>query len=108
MSEIINFLIEPGTQAVFWLICIIFAILFARFVKKLSFGDDTGTKAWTIIAAGLLLIGLRVSFKLIIPDFESSYDAQVARYLLGMSGSIILLYGFYSYHKVINNMYRGV
>jgi len=108
MSEIINFLIEPATQAVFWLICIIFAILFARFVKKLSFGDDTGTKAWTIIAIGLLLIGLRVSFKLIIPDFESSYDAQVARYLLGMAGSIILMYGFFSYHNVINNMYRGV
>jgi hypothetical protein len=108
MSEITDLLTEPATQAVFWLICIVFAILFARFVKKLSFGDDTGTKAWAIIAIGLLLIGLRVSFKLIIPDFESSYDAQVARYLLGMAGSIILLYGFFSYHNVIINMYRGV
>jgi hypothetical protein len=108
MSEIIDFLIEPATQAIFWLICVIFAILFARFVKKLSFGDDTGTRAWTIISIGLLLIGLRVSFKLILPGFESSYDAQVARYLLGMIGSITMLYGFFSYYNVINNIYRGV
>src|SRR5659263_352984 len=105
MSEIIDFLIEPGTQAVFWLICIIFAILFARFVKKLSFGDDTGTKAWTIIAAGLFLIGLRVSFKLIIPDFESSYDAQVSRYSLGISGSTNMFLRFSGNHKKIDEVH---
>ena len=107
MSEIINFLMEPATQAVFWLICIIFAVFFARFVKKLSFGDDTGTRAWEIIAVGLFLIGLRVSFKLIFPDFSSSYDLQVARYLLGITGSVVLLYGFFNYYNVINNMFRG-
>lgn len=107
MSEIIEILIEPMTQAVFWLICVIFAFLFANFVKKLSFGDDTGKKAWMIIAIGLLLIGLRVSFKLVVPDFGSSYDAQVIRYLLGIAGSMIMLYGFYNYYNVINNMYRG-
>lgn len=107
MSEIVELLIEPMTQAVFWLICVVFAFLFANFVRKLSFGDDTGTKAWTIIAIGLLLIGLRVSFKLVVPGFESSYDAQVVRYLLGMAGSMILLYGFYNYYNVVNNMYRG-
>ncbi len=107
MSEIIDFLTEPVTQAVFWLICVVFAFLFANFVKKLSFGDDTGKKAWMIIATGLLLIGLRVSFKLVVPDFGASYDAQVTRYLLGIAGSMILLYGFYNYYNVINNMYRG-
>lgn len=107
MSAIITFLIEPATQAVFWLVCIIFAILFARFVKKLSFGDDTGTKAWTIIAIGLLLIGLRVSFKVIFPNFESSFDLQVIRYLLGIAGSILLSYGFFNYYNVVNNMFRG-
>ncbi len=107
MSEIIDFLIEPATQAVFWLVCVVFAFLFANFVKKLSFGDDTGRKAWMIIAIGLLLIGLRVSFKLVVPDFGSSYDAQVIRYLLGIGGSLIMLYGFYNYYNVINNMYRG-
>ncbi len=108
MSVLIDFMIEPATQAVLWLICIIFAILFAVFVKRISFGEDTGTKAWTIIAIGLLLIGLRVSFKLIIPDFESSYDAQVARYLLGILGSTILLYGIFKYYNKVNNMYGGV
>ncbi len=107
MSAIIDFLIEPATQAVFWLICIIFAIVFARFVRKLSFGDDTGTKAWEIIALGLLLIGLRVSFKLIFPDFSTSYELQVIRYLLGITGSVILLYGFFNYYNVVNNMFRG-
>ncbi len=107
MSEIIKILIEPMTQAVFWLICVMLAFLFANFVKKLSFGDDTGKKAWMIIAIGLLLIGLRVSFKLVVPDFGSSYDAQVIRYLLGIAGSMIMLYGFYNYYNVINNMYRG-
>ncbi len=108
MSFIIDFLIEPSTQAVFWLICIIFAALFARFVKKLSFGEDTGTKAWTIIAIGLFLIGLRVSFKLIVPDFESSYGSQVARYLLGILGSTILLYGVFRYYNTVKNLYGGV
>jgi hypothetical protein len=108
MSAIIEFMIEPATQAVLWLICIIFAVLFARFVKRISFGEDTGTKAWIIIAIGLLFIGLRVSFKLIIPDFASSYDAQVARYLLGILGSTILLYGVYKYYTTVNNIYGGV
>ena len=108
MSAIIDFMIEPATQAVLWLICIIFAILFASFVKRISFGEDTGTKAWTIIAIGLLLIGLRVSFKLILPDFESSYDAQVARYLLGILGSTILLYGVFKYYSTVNKVYGGV
>lgn len=107
MSEIIDFLTEPATQAVFWLICIIFAIWFAGFVKKLSFGDDTGTRAWQIIAVGLFLIGLRVSFKLIFPNFSTSYDLQVARYILGITGSVVLLYGFFNYYNVINNMFRG-
>lgn len=107
MSEIIEFLIKPGTQAVFWLVCVIFAILFASYVKKMSFGDDTGTKAWTLIAIGLLLIGLRVSFKLVVPNFSSSYDLQVIRYLLGIAGSSIMLYGFFNYYNVINNMFRG-
>jgi len=107
MSEIIDFLIEPATQAIFWLICVIFAILFARFVKKLSFGDDTGTRAWEIIAVGLFLIGLRVSFKLIFPDFSMSYELQVLRYLLGITGSVVLLYGFFNYYNVVNNMFRG-
>lgn len=107
MSEIVEFLIEPGTQAVFWLVCVIFAILFAGYVKKLSLGDDTGTKAWALIAIGLLLIGLRVSFKLVVPNFSSSYDLQVIRYLLGIAGSSIMLYGFFNYYNVINNMFRG-
>ena len=107
MSEIIEFLIEPMTQAVFWLICVVFAFLFANFVRKLSLGDDTGTKAWTIIAIGLLLIGLRVSFKLVVPDFSSSYEAQIFRYLLGIAGSMTMVYGFFNYYNVIHNMYRG-
>ena len=108
MSLIIDFLIQPATQAVFWLICIIFAALFAMFVKRLSFGEDTGTTAWAIIAIGLFLIGLRVSFKLIVPDFESSYEAQVARYLLGIIGTTIMLFGVFKYYHVVKNMYWGV
>jgi hypothetical protein len=107
MSEIIEFLTKPETQAVFWLVCVVFAILFANYIKKLSFGDDTGFKAWAIIATGLFLIGLRVSFKMLFSDFSTSYDLQVTRYLLGAIGSIVLLYGFFNYYNVINNMYRG-
>lgn len=108
MSVLLDFMIEPATQAVLWLICIIFAILFASFVKRISFGEDTGTKAWTIIAIGLFFIGLRVSFKLIVPDFASSYEAQVARYLLGILGSTILLYGVFKYYNTIKTIYGGV
>ncbi len=108
MSEIIEFLANANTQALFWLICVVFAVLFANYVKKLSFGDDTGTGAWAIIATGLLIIGLRISFKIIFPDYSSSLDLQVTRYLLGIIGSAVLLYGFFNYYNVINNMYRGV
>ena len=106
MSEIIEFLVKPETQAMFWLVCIVFATLFANYVRKLSFGDDTGFKAWGIIAAGLFLIGLRVSFKMLFSDFSTSYDLQVARYSLGIVGSIVLLYGFFNYYNVVNKMYR--
>ncbi len=107
MSAIVEFLIKPETQAVFWLICVVFAFLFAIYVRKFSLGDDTGSTAWIIIASGLFLIGLRVSFKLVFPDFSTSYELQVARYALGIIGSTVLLYGFFNYYNVINSMFRG-
>lgn len=108
MNEIIEFLANANTQALFWLVCIVFAVLFANYVKRLSFGDDTGTKAWTIIAIGLFLIGFRISFKVIFPDYKDGLDLQVARYLLGIIGSVVLYYGVFSYYNVINNMYKDV
>lgn len=107
MSEIVEFLVKAETQAVFWLICVVFAILFANYVKKLSFGDDTGTFAWSVVALGLFMIGLRVSFKAIFPDYSTSYDLQVTRFLIGILGSMVLMYGFFNYYKVIGDMFRG-
>ena len=108
MSEIIEFLANANTQALFWLVCIVFAVLFANYVKKLSFGDDTGFKAWAIIAVGLFIIGFRISFKVIFPDYKDSVDLQLTRYLLGIIGTTVVLYGIFNYYNVINNMYRGV
>jgi len=105
MSEIIEFLIRPDVQAVFWTLCVIFAFYYANFVKRMSFGDDTGTKAWLYIAIGLFAIGLRVSFKVVFPDYSSSYDLQVLRFSLGIIGTIILTLGVVSYYSALRRMY---
>ncbi|MCL7412400.1 MAG: hypothetical protein M8353_02125 [ANME-2 cluster archaeon] len=105
MSEIIEILISPGIQAISWLACILFAIYFALYVKKISFGEDTGTRAWELIALGLFLIGLRVIFKTIFPELSDSYELQVARYSIGIIGIIILYIGFSDYQSVLRRMF---
>ncbi|MCL7474541.1 MAG: hypothetical protein SCH39_02965 [Methanosarcinales archaeon] len=105
MSEIVEILMSPGIQAISWLACIMFAIYFALYVKKLSFGDDTGSKAWELIAVGLFLIGLRVIFKTFFPELSDSYGLQVARFSLGIIGIIILYIGFSDYQSVLRRMF---
>ena len=105
MSEIIEFLVRPDVQAIFWTLCVIFAFYYANFVKRLSFGDDTGTKAWTYIAIGLFLIGFRVSFKVVFPDYSASYDLQMLRFSLGIIGATILTFGIISYYSALKRMY---
>ncbi|MBW6516928.1 MAG: hypothetical protein K0A89_00275 [ANME-2 cluster archaeon] len=82
-----------------------FAIYFASYVQKLSFSEDTGTKAWELIAGGLFLIGLRVIFKTFFPELSDSYGLQVARYSLGIIGIIILFLGFLNYQSVLKRMF---
>jgi len=92
-------------QAISWGICAIFAIYFAYSLKKLSFGEDTGTKAWMIIAAALLLIGLRVSFKVLSPDYPASYEMQLGRYTIGIIGAVVLYAGFRKLQSTLRKMY---
>lgn len=105
MNMVVAFFGNAYIQALFWLICVIFAIYFAVVVKKMSFGDDTGTKAWTIIAAALFIIGFRVSFKIIFPNYLDSYSLQITRYMLGIIGVITLYYGFQIYKNTLRKMY---
>ena len=105
MYQYVEILGTPAIQAIAWIACVLFAIYFALFVRKMSFGDDTGTKAWAMIAVGLFLIGLRVVFKIISPDFSDSYELQVTRYLLGIIGIIVLYLGFADYRSVLRRMF---
>lgn len=105
MSEITTFLGNPYTQAMFWTLCVIFAWYFSYAVKKLSFGEDTGTKAWSIIAIALFIIGVRVSFKVIFPTYGSSYILQMSRFTLGIIGVIVLYFGFKSLYASLRRMY---
>lgn len=105
MNVIIEFLINPYTQALFWGALVTFSIYFASESKKLSFGKDAGTKAWAIIAIGLFLIGLRVSFKVLFPEYGTSYILQVLRHTIGIIGIIILFFGFVEYMLALKRMY---
>lgn len=105
MYEVVELLKSPGIQAISWLICVLFAIYFALYVRKISFGDDTGTRAWELIAMGLFLIGLRVIFKTIFPELSNSYELQAARHSLGIIGIIILYLGFLDYQYVLRRMF---
>ena len=70
MSVIIEFLNNAWTHAVVWTACAVFAVIFAMQVKKMSIGKDTGTKAWSLIAAGILIYGIRVAWKILFPAYE--------------------------------------
>ena len=105
MSVIVEFLGNSYIQALFWLVCVVFAFYFAYVVKKMSFGDDTGTKAWGIIAIAFLIIGFRVSFKIIFPAYKDSYSLQATRYILGLIGVITLYWGFRVYQTTLRKMY---
>jgi hypothetical protein len=104
MMSIIELITNPYTQAIFWLICTAFSIYFAIRVRSMSFGEDTGTKAWIIITFALFTIGLRVSFKVIFPDYESSYILQLVRFSLGIVGIILLYMGFKSLQSALRRM----
>jgi hypothetical protein len=105
MNAIIEFLINSYTQALFWALVVAFSIYFALKSKKLSFGKDTGMRAWALIAVGLLLIGLRVSFKVLFHNYDSSYTLQILRYTTGIIGIIILFLGFVMYWFSLKRIY---
>jgi hypothetical protein len=104
MSQIFEIIAHPYTQAVFWFFCIAFAVYFAFAVKKMSFGKDTGTRAWTIIAIALFILGFRVSMK-ILPEYNTSYALQVIRFSIGLIGIILLFFGFNSLKSSLRKLW---
>ena len=104
MTGLIEFLANPYTQAVVWMLCICFSIYLAIHVKKLSFGGDTGTRAWSYISVALFLIGLRVSFKVIFPNYLTSYTLQMLRFIIGIIGILILYIGIKSYQSTLKKI----
>ncbi len=104
MNMIISFLENSYTQAFFWLCCTVMALYMAFLISRMSLGDNTGKKAWTLMAVAIFLLGLRVSFKVIFPNFSSSYSLQVLRYLIGIGSVLILYWGAVEYHGVIKKI----
>jgi len=76
--------------------------------KKIEFWRRHWNQGMDYYRNRIIFNRAQVSFKMILSDFESSYEAQVARYLLGIIGSTILLFGVFKYYHVVKNMYWGV
>ena len=104
-----EFMIQGWTQAAIWGICVALSGYISFFLvrqsKKMSFGEDTGAHAWILIALGLLIIGLRVSFKVLFADYDTSFVLQVWRFMLGIVGIIVLYMGIRSLQGALRRLY---
>ena len=93
MSAIIQFLKNPYVQVVFWIAAAAVALKFIT-MPEISGGGNY----WRKIAIGILLYGVRVSFK-ILPFYSSDVLwTQVARYVIGIIAAFFLILGFVEYY----------
>ena len=82
----IEFFGDSWTQLILWVFAAGMAFYFDRIMKGGSIG-------WTFIAVGVLLIGIRIGYKL-LPFYEQT---QVIRYALGIIGVVFLFIGLLNY-----------
>lgn len=84
----IDFFANPWVQMILWVFAAAMTFYFDRFMKGANI-------AWTFIAFGILLIGIRIGYKL-LPFYGQT---QVIRYGIGIVGIICLFIGLISYYN---------
>ena len=84
----IDFFGNPWVQMILWVFAASMTFYFDRFMKGANI-------AWTFIAFGILMIGIRIGYKL-LPFYG---ETQVIRYGIGIVGIICLFIGLLSYYN---------
>ena len=84
----IDFFANPWVQMILWVFAASMTFYFDRFMKGANI-------AWTFIAFGILMIGIRIGYKL-LPFYSQT---QVIRYGIGIVGIICLFIGLLSYYN---------
>ena len=84
----IDFFGNPWVQMILWVFAASMTFYFDRFMKGANI-------AWTFIAFGILMIGIRIGYKL-LPFYGQT---QVIRYGIGIVGVICLFIGLLSYYN---------
>lgn len=84
----IDFFGNPWVQMILWVFAASMTFYFDRFMKGANI-------AWTFIAFGILMIGIRIGYKL-LPFYG---ETQVIRYGIGIVGVICLFIGLMSYYN---------
>jgi hypothetical protein len=84
----IEFFGNPWVQMILWVFAASMTFYFDRFMKGANI-------AWTFIAFGILMIGIRIGYKL-LPFYGQT---QVIRYGIGIVGVICLFIGLLSYYN---------
>jgi hypothetical protein len=84
----IDFFGNSWVQMILWVFAASMTFYFDRFMKGANI-------AWTFIAFGILMIGIRIGYKL-LPFYGQT---QVVRYGIGIVGIICLFIGLLSYYN---------
>ena len=84
----IDFFGNSWVQMILWVFAASMTFYFDRFMKGANI-------AWTFIAFGILMIGIRIGYKL-LPFYGQT---QVIRYGIGIVGIICLFIGLLSYYN---------
>jgi hypothetical protein len=84
----IDFFGNSWVQMILWVFAASMTFYFDRFMKGANI-------AWTFIAFGILMIGIRIGYKL-LPFYGQT---QLIRYGIGIVGVICLFIGLLSYYN---------
>ena len=84
----IDFFGNSWVQMILWVFAASMTFYFDRFMKGANI-------AWTFIAFGILMIGIRIGYKL-LPFYGQT---QVVRYGIGIVGIICLFIGLLRYYN---------
>jgi hypothetical protein len=92
----IDFFGNPWVQMILWVFAASMTFYFDRFMKGANI-------AWTFIAIGVLLIGIRMGYKL-VPFYQ---DTKFIRYVISITGFSCLFIGLLSYCNTTLKSFRG-
>ena len=88
-----DFVGSPWLQSLMWVSAAVFMVYLARLMGGVNL-------VWGLVATGVLLIGIRVGYKL-MPFYKLGPSFEMARYVIGIIGVVILFIGIMRYTNVV-------